>query len=236
MVAILLSCLYSVPICAFYMYAKGVSAGTAATVEFVFVLVDAPQLAGFIGNKTDPAAFSNQLESKKCVAQSTGCQFQNLSGDAVLVAPKPLVSLPALLASSSSATTTLSSSVAAAADPDGMRKKNAQQLLLPYAHLANFVRQAPAHQVTGLWQMAASAYLEALQLGKNNNEEDSVSSSTGSRRNNRLMPNLKKRQRNRSVAAKPVWFSTSGMGVAWLHFRLDKRPKYYTYRAFAEET
>jgi hypothetical protein len=26
---------------------------------------------------------------------------------------------------------------------------------------------------------------------------------------------------------KPVWLSTAGMGIAWLHVRLDDRPKYY---------
>jgi len=31
---------------------------------------------------------------------------------------------------------------------------------------------------------------------------------------------------------KSVWLSTSGMGIAWLHFRLDSRPKYYTYKPF----
>lgn len=33
-----------------------------------------------------------------------------------------------------------------------------------------------------------------------------------------------------------VWFSTSGTGIAWLHFRLDHRPKYYTYKPFQKET
>ncbi|KAL7508333.1 hypothetical protein ACHAXN_005412 [Cyclotella atomus] len=28
------------------------------------------------------------------------------------------------------------------------------------------------------------------------------------------------------------WFSTNGMGVAWLHLRLDSRPKYYSYSPF----
>lgn len=28
---------------------------------------------------------------------------------------------------------------------------------------------------------------------------------------------------------KPTWLSTSGLGVYWLHVRLDQRPKYYTY-------
>jgi hypothetical protein len=31
----------------------------------------------------------------------------------------------------------------------------------------------------------------------------------------------------RRVGAKPVWLSTAGAGVAWLHARLDDRPKYY---------
>ena len=33
----------------------------------------------------------------------------------------------------------------------------------------------------------------------------------------------------------PLWLSTAGGGVAWLHVRLDRRPKYYhhmPYRAF----
>jgi hypothetical protein len=34
---------------------------------------------------------------------------------------------------------------------------------------------------------------------------------------------------NRRIGAKPVWLSTAGAGVAWLHVRLDDRPKYYGY-------
>ena len=33
----------------------------------------------------------------------------------------------------------------------------------------------------------------------------------------------------------PVWLSTNGDGVSWLHVRTDERPKYYThgpYRTF----
>jgi hypothetical protein len=32
-----------------------------------------------------------------------------------------------------------------------------------------------------------------------------------------------------TVGAKPTWLSTAGMGVAWVHIRLDSRPKYYRY-------
>ncbi|MEM0967803.1 MAG: hypothetical protein AAGJ31_00510 [Verrucomicrobiota bacterium] len=31
------------------------------------------------------------------------------------------------------------------------------------------------------------------------------------------------------VGESPCWLSTAGMGVSWLHLRLDSRPKYYRY-------
>ena len=31
---------------------------------------------------------------------------------------------------------------------------------------------------------------------------------------------------------KTVWVSTSGLGVSWLHIRLDKKPKYYNYEKY----
>lgn len=30
----------------------------------------------------------------------------------------------------------------------------------------------------------------------------------------------------------PLWVSTSGLGVSWLHVRLDQRPKYFTWEPF----
>jgi hypothetical protein len=33
----------------------------------------------------------------------------------------------------------------------------------------------------------------------------------------------------RRLGARPVWLSTAGAGVSWLHVRLDDRPKYYGY-------
>jgi hypothetical protein len=36
----------------------------------------------------------------------------------------------------------------------------------------------------------------------------------------------------RRVGHKPVWLSTAGAGVAWLHVRLDDRPKYYGYAPY----
>lgn len=36
----------------------------------------------------------------------------------------------------------------------------------------------------------------------------------------------------RRVGARPVWLSTAGGGVSWLHVRLDDRPKYYHFAPF----
>jgi hypothetical protein len=36
----------------------------------------------------------------------------------------------------------------------------------------------------------------------------------------------------RRLSSAPLWLSTSGLGVAWLHVRLDERPKYYTYAPY----
>ena len=36
------------------------------------------------------------------------------------------------------------------------------------------------------------------------------------------------------IGERPLWVSTSGLGVYWLHVRLDSRPKYYTYRPYRE--
>jgi hypothetical protein len=38
----------------------------------------------------------------------------------------------------------------------------------------------------------------------------------------------------RRLGTKPVWLSTAGAGVPWLHVRLDDRPKYYGYKAYRE--
>jgi hypothetical protein len=33
----------------------------------------------------------------------------------------------------------------------------------------------------------------------------------------------------RSIGERPIWLSTAGGGVAWLHIRLDSAPKYYSH-------
>ena len=64
-----------------------------------------------------------------------------------------------------------------------------------YAHLASFVRDAPASQIRALWQCVARAFAE-------------------------------------TISETPLWISTSGLGVIWLHIRLDRFPKYYTHAPY----
>lgn len=74
-----------------------------------------------------------------------------------------------------------------------------------YSHLARFIRGAPGNQIMEFWSVASSTYLDVLRR-------------KGMRRNDGLVS--------------WTWFSSSGMGVAWLHLRIDDRPKYYSYVPF----
>lgn len=38
----------------------------------------------------------------------------------------------------------------------------------------------------------------------------------------------------RRLCRKPVWLSTAGAGVSWLHVRLDDRPKYYGFQPYRQ--
>jgi hypothetical protein len=40
------------------------------------------------------------------------------------------------------------------------------------------------------------------------------------------------RETGQRLGMKPLWLSTAGMAIPWLHVRLDSRPKYYGYRPY----
>jgi hypothetical protein len=40
----------------------------------------------------------------------------------------------------------------------------------------------------------------------------------------------------RRLGTQPVWLSTAGAGVSWLHVRLDDRPKYYGYSSYRQSS
>ena len=37
------------------------------------------------------------------------------------------------------------------------------------------------------------------------------------------------------IGIQPIWLSTAGMGVPWLHVRLDSRPKYYAFGPYRDD-
>ncbi|MDJ0803596.1 MAG: hypothetical protein QNI97_12050, partial [Desulfobacterales bacterium] len=103
-----------------------------------------------------PTAFAEHFEK----ADVGGVvAFPNLGGDAILIAPCPVV---------------------ARSD---------------YGHLAVYLRNSHVRQQHLLWALVGAAM-------------------------------------QRRISSKPVWLNTAGGGVAWLHVRLDDRPKYYGYAPY----
>jgi len=74
-----------------------------------------------------------------------------------------------------------------------------------YSHLASFIRNAPQEQITQFWKLSAKSYIEELK-----HKHERINEHVG------------------------TWFSTNGMGVAWLHLRIDSVPKYYSYGSFTK--
>ena len=129
--------------------------GIAGPAEFV--LLAAPMLETV---QADAGPFAEYFVAARTDDHSpTVVRFQNIGGDALLVAPCPVT------------------------------------LDRGYAHLGEFIRNAPAEQVREFWRVTAGAVQDRL-------------------------------------GAQPLWLSTSGLGVAWLHARLDSSPKYYQYRPY----
>lgn len=124
---------------------------------FECVALDAPQLAAVRG----PADRDSFRRAFVIDDGTPFAHFDNLGGDALLIAPRPLA--------------------------DGR----------DYRHLLEFLRRAPAADAEALWPRIAA-----------------------------LLP--------ARLAAGPVWLSTAGLGVNWLHVRLDQRPKYFQHRHYAQ--
>ncbi|MEO8927005.1 MAG: hypothetical protein ABI306_07560 [Caulobacteraceae bacterium] len=121
---------------------------------FEYVAIAAP---GFDGGAADPRPFAAQLVAG--APGKTVVAFANLSGDATLIAPRPL----------------------------GLRE--------PYAHFAAFLRGAPTSQQHDLLALTAA-------------------------------------EAQKTLSDRPLWISTAGLGVFWLHVRLDSRPKYYSHAPY----
>jgi hypothetical protein len=76
---------------------------------------------------------------------------------------------------------------------------------------------------TAAFQAPAAAHLAAFVRSASADVIDDLWSSVG-----------RAVARRRAAKPDPVWISTAGLGVYWLHVRLDDRPKYYRHRAFTD--
>jgi len=133
---------------------------STVTSPFEFVVTSSPG----IDIPPNPAPFEAFFTSGKDIAV-----FQNLGGDATLIAPSPDFE-----------------------SSGGTQLKN-------FSHLGVFMRHAPALLQHSLWQTVGQTTNQRVEKMK-----------------------IKSNANNRAV-----WLNTAGGGVAWLHIRLDSRPKYY---------
>jgi hypothetical protein len=67
------------------------------------------------------------------------------------------------------------------------------------SHLLAYVRTAPTSRQHEFWKVVGETWLRTMRDVADRGGDD------------------------------PRWLSTSGMGIAYLHVRIDQRPKYYTY-------
>ena len=82
------------------------------------------------------------------------------------------------------------------------------QSVPPFTDFAYFARHASNLQQRDLYQRLSQVVLEQINS----------------------MP-------TKQQTKKPLfWLSTSGMGIAWMHIRIDSRPKYYTYQPYKSTT
>ena len=257
--------LRAVPYPAAFWECAPASGDTAPQTAFEFVVVNSSALSGVTVG--DSGAFAEHL-ALACVSKDPSAAatpvvatFGNLGGDAVLVAPCPL--LPPTTASSTSFFSSSSSSSALSASAYAPSPPPPPPSLYgEYAHLLTFVRRAPLEQAHALFQAVGAAVLDQLEVTTPTKPAPPLSVSDSATR-----------------STKPLWLSTSGqcirslpsylqsdfihlsrwsilrafynfishscsthpssehvigpgLGVPWLHVRLDARPKYYTYAPF----
>ena len=183
------------------------------TQRFEFVLVNAPELREMTieqhNNHHDSHPFEKALSSSLVNDQNNNrfaVSFPNLGGDAILIVPKNIPTVDLV-------------------DVESHREKvtgggSSSRMIVPstarYAHLANFIRfhHSPLtsndDMVDAVWQMVAQTYHEQVR----------------SRLPSQISHHQSKQQ--------GLWLSTSGLGVLYLHFRIDTVPKYYSHLPYKQ--
>jgi len=100
-----------------------------------------------------------------------------------------------------------------------------------YTHLGSFMRNADHSQVHELWRTVAITMVKHVVGSK---QEDDRKTGHGDIKGEVGMNNVGDQgdwDKTHGISRR-TWLSTSGLGVGWLHVRLDSRPKYYTYEPY----
>lgn len=194
------------PYQAFRFETPGMSPETIAWMAFEFVLVRDDSLAGFAATP-DPNTFAQYLSScKKCDDNHYQHSNNNNNNGSSSNDCEPTAGC---IFANLGGDATLVSPI------DWSSSSSSTSMSSCYGHLANFVRGAPDDQITKLWRLVAETLKEKLLV--------EVVATT---RTATAAAGQKQQQQQ------PLWFSTAGDGVAWLHFRFDSRPKYYHYKPY----
>jgi hypothetical protein len=202
------------------------------TQRFEFVLVNAPELHDMTvfdnKNQHDIHPFIKPLASQQSKNHNPyAASFPNLGGDAVLIVPKYIANDDDNNNNNNSMVDTVSPNAASG----GIVAPHTAR----YAHLANFIRyhhslpsstsaetnQQHRHMVYAVWQMVAHTYDAQIRTRFASDPQDEIGSSNQRREGLDTKNSQPQRQ--------GLWLSTSGLGVLYLHFRIDTVPKYYSH-------
>lgn len=221
--------LANAPYEAFYWETKPVRGIMSASLqEMEFVIVDAPALVHSARNTPDEQAFAEHFRmnnnNNHNLNQDGVVVFPNLGRDALLIVPTNQYDDTPSNESSDATTITAETAVkskVSSASSTSSSTKTTNATIRAYSDLAMFARHGPINQIIAIWQRVAVEYQNQWQ-----------SSTKINKKNKNQTLKQKGTLEDEQQAPAVVWLSTCGTGVAWLHIRLDSRPKYYTYTPY----
>lgn len=198
------------PFDAFYFETRPVNPRSFSQKETNIVLVDAPELYKFTQSRQ-----ANFRKFKEPFATCIENQLKNSDTDTTqqdqethLACAFSSVQRDTKLISPLPATMLPADKTTVLTTSNALRSANhtTTKALTHHAHLAEFCRHAPSSTVTHTWRLALQTYRSTV----------SATPDRGSKTQN-------------------TWFSTAGLEAPWVHFRVEHRPRYYSYNPFRDE-
>jgi hypothetical protein len=220
------------------------------TQPFEFVIVNAPELYDMTvhqnHNHHDILPFQKALlmssNDKSYTNNPYAASFPNLGGDAILIVPKYISQEENNNTTNGVAVDiTLSNKAASGTCGDIIVPYTAR-----YAHLANFIRYHHHSSLPQYSSLSSPSSTESAAAGMNEINQQHrwmvhavwqmVTQTYDTQIRNRFTsdppPALDDSLLQSPSRRQGVWLSTSGLGVLYLHFRIDTVPKYYSHEPY----